>query len=337
VHTSRRVPVVAIIFGLIVIIFGLIVGSATASAQTPSCPSSTAATLTGTVGPDSDVAVPINLAPCETVSVQIDISDSPPAYPYLSFTMYDAVGDSIYSNGWTTDSGSQLHPFGAPWIPPWRGTRGMEGLPLRGTFHVGYTYFGRLVNYTITVTKMPRPGYNLGGTGFDNATLIPVGLRYYGSLVPAEAGQFYRVHLEAGETITVSGFAEGHPSYGSYFSITLFDPSRQPISPDLMDVAAYGPVYFTGGTYTNTGGAGDFYVRIKTTYWPTHDFNFVLKDVGGPDVTFLDPVDELLSGPRVTTDSQVLATRGREVEGIGADGVSQVVLRIQVPTGTRSP
>jgi YVTN family beta-propeller protein len=42
----------------------------------------------------------------------------------------------------------------------------------------------------------------------------------------------------------------------------------------------------------------------------------------------LDPVPDLLSGATVSADTSVLATRGREVEGIAADGITRVVLRI---------
>ncbi len=42
----------------------------------------------------------------------------------------------------------------------------------------------------------------------------------------------------------------------------------------------------------------------------------------------LDPVPDLLSGATVSADTSVLATRGREVEGIAADGVTEIVLRI---------
>ena len=51
---------------------------------------------------------------------------------------------------------------------------------------------------------------------------------------------------------------------------------------------------------------------------------------GGFGVSFVDPVPDLIGpdGQRVTTDSSALATKGRRVMGVGADGVTQVVLRI---------
>jgi len=159
-----------------------------------------------------------------------------------------------------------------------RGTRGYQGLPVTGELEVGYTFFGRPVNYTITVRKSPRHGYNLGGTGFDNAPMISAGDRYFGSLVPAEPGQFYKIHLEPNESIYLTGVAQGHQSFGSFFTIDLFDSSQQPVT-NLVALAAYGIVGFPSSTtyVNNTGAAADYYLVVKTSYFPTHDFQFVVN------------------------------------------------------------
>jgi pimeloyl-ACP methyl ester carboxylesterase len=47
-----------------------------------------------------------------------------------------------------------------------------------------------------------------------------------------------------------------------------------------------------------------------------------------PQLTLLDPVPALLSGPMVTTNVNILATKGRVVQGSSADGASEVVLRV---------
>ncbi len=47
-----------------------------------------------------------------------------------------------------------------------------------------------------------------------------------------------------------------------------------------------------------------------------------------PQLTLLDPVPALLSGPMVTTNVNLLATKGRPVQGSSADGASEVVLRV---------
>jgi pimeloyl-ACP methyl ester carboxylesterase len=47
-----------------------------------------------------------------------------------------------------------------------------------------------------------------------------------------------------------------------------------------------------------------------------------------PQLTLLDPVPTLLSGPMVTTNVNTLATKGRAVQGSSADGASETVLRV---------
>ena len=47
-----------------------------------------------------------------------------------------------------------------------------------------------------------------------------------------------------------------------------------------------------------------------------------------PQLTLLDPVPALLNGPMVTTNVNILATKGRVVQGSSADGASEVVLRV---------
>jgi pimeloyl-ACP methyl ester carboxylesterase len=47
-----------------------------------------------------------------------------------------------------------------------------------------------------------------------------------------------------------------------------------------------------------------------------------------PQLTLLDPVPALLSGPMVTTNVNTLASKGRPVQGSSADGASEVVLRV---------
>jgi len=47
-----------------------------------------------------------------------------------------------------------------------------------------------------------------------------------------------------------------------------------------------------------------------------------------PQLTLLDPVPALLSGPMVTTNVNLLASKGRAVQGSSADGAAEVVLRV---------
>jgi len=52
------------------------------------------------------------------------------------------------------------------------------------------------------------------------------------------------------------------------------------------------------------------------------------QSAGSPQLKMLDPVPALLNGSMVTTDVNILASKGRAVQGVGADGAAEVVLRV---------
>jgi len=56
--------------------------------------------------------------------------------------------------------------------------------------------------------------------------------------------------------------------------------------------------------------------------------SLVAQIAGPPQLTLLDPVPTLLSGSMVTTNVNALATAGRPVQGIAADGATELVLRV---------
>lgn len=53
-------------------------------------------------------------------------------------------------------------------------------------------------------------------------------------------------------------------------------------------------------------------------------------------IALLDPVPALLSGSHVTTNVNTLATKGRAVQGAGADGVTQIVIRFAASAAGQS-
>ena len=57
-------------------------------------------------------------------------------------------------------------------------------------------------------------------------------------------------------------------------------------------------------------------------------FPALLAAQSPPQLTLLDPIPTLLSGPMVTTNVNLLASKGRPVEGSSADGASELVLRV---------
>ncbi len=79
------------------------------------------------------------------------------------------------------------------------------------------------------------------------------------------------------------------------------------------------------GLFTQINGINDKGQIVGTYYDPNGG------PPGGfftPPVALLDPVPDLVSEGHVTTRTAALAIKGRDVQGIAADGVSEVVLRI---------
>jgi hypothetical protein len=65
---------------------------------------------------------------------------------------------------------------------------------------------------------------------------------------------------------------------------------------------------------------------ISTVGRPTADDSGAIG--AAASATLLDPVPALLSGPAVTTNVNLLATKGTLVQGVGADGVTEIVVRL---------
>lgn len=71
-----------------------------------------------------------------------------------------------------------------------------------------------------------------------------------------------------------------------------------------------------GGTLTTSGGANTYYIGA------------VALGDGVSTPSMVDPVPDLLSGSSLTNDPVLLATGGRAVQGVAADGVAEVLLRV---------
>lgn len=72
-----------------------------------------------------------------------------------------------------------------------------------------------------------------------------------------------------------------------------------------------------------------FFVFAFTVLLPAASFaQAAAPSSAPPQLTLLDPVPSLLKGSAVTTNPNVLASKGRIVEGTAADSASELVLRI---------
>jgi hypothetical protein len=229
------------------------------------------------------ITIPVDLEPCQTVGFSITTTGHQVHGAAVIFRIFNKEGtprvlDQFNWSSYGTVNQPEL-PTGAPWIYPYRGTRGDEGLPSYATLYATFfSSFGHTLAYSVTVTKSPRAGYNLGGTSFANASVINIDQPQYGSLHDWEFGQFYKITLEPTQTIYLSGEVTGSPTHGTLLKIELYDSSQSLIM-TLVNKAAYGAVTFpTGGTYptfTPPGGASsEYYLRATAQTWPAHNFQF---------------------------------------------------------------
>jgi hypothetical protein len=260
----------------------VLMASSPAFADPPACPADSTETINGTMTVSgTTISIPLNLAPCQTVTLAMTTTGNTVFGASVAFKMFNSETTPrlLYEKYWSAYGPvtNPVLPTGAPWIPPYRGTRGVEGLPKNATLYATFfDSFGHTLKYSITVSKVGRPDYNRGGTSFTDAPLICPEANQYGSLHPWEPGQFYKVTLQEDEILYLTGKLTGSPAVGTNLYIDLYDSSQQYVT-RLVSRYAQGEVAFpstaTYPTYTNPGpGAADFYLKATAGVWPVHDF-----------------------------------------------------------------
>jgi hypothetical protein len=118
--------------------------------------------------------------------------------------------------------------------------------------------------YTLTVTRNPRPGYNIGGSSKADAPLVSASLGVKLSVHHWEAGQYWKVNLAAGATLKAMGrwrcpstssacnaWVRVHKPDGSYASLT-------------NDGVSAGGAWtnFESSTFSNSGQADTFWIAL---------------------------------------------------------------------------
>jgi hypothetical protein len=277
------------------VLLTLVLTVASAAEARQSCPAASSTQYSGTLTLKKPVTYSIDLEPCQTVVVLVTASASNHQWGNgnIHFQIRNSASQEL---AWTQVVCGKSCNTSVP-LPtavaghPMPGTRGTEGLAkdIVITATIFNFFGGPTASYTLTVNKSPRPGYNTGGTGFGNAPLIEARTEQLGSVHPLEPGQFYKVHLDAGQVIFLRGQATGHSQYGSHFIIDLYDALTLHVQ-NMVNQAAYGTVTFpmtgTGPLYKNTGPPADFYLRVRSQFWPTWDFRFT---VATPTLTASPP------------------------------------------------
>jgi hypothetical protein len=252
----------------------LLLASTEASAQ-PSCPSASTAVYSGDLGLNQSATINIDLQPCETVKVTLDGigSTHPNGSAGIEYKIRNSSAQVLTfkssqcgtSCSWVLPDPPVHYPGG---ILP--GTRGAAGLAKDVVVTVwGFNWFGGpTAHYTLTVIRTPRPGYNLGGTGFSDALQLSDEIPQYGSVHKWEPGQFYKLHINSGEQIYVSGQALGK-KLGTLFKMSLYDSNQQLVF-TLLNLAVWDtPKYFPSDgqapssyVYKHNGASGDFVLKV---------------------------------------------------------------------------
>jgi hypothetical protein len=199
----------------IIAIFLLFPGFAYAEDLT--CPSSSETqTITGSLStlnePNTHIIVQ---RPCETISFALQFTVQTRGANY-SWNVYNTSGaePTAGANG---SCGNSLNenpitcqyswPFaGSTTGTPWPGTRGPAGrantLKVKMTFR---THSYVTIDYTITVTRVPRPGYNIGGTSILDGPILTLPSTLSASVHPLEPRQYWDVFLAGSGTLSVTG------------------------------------------------------------------------------------------------------------------------------------
>jgi hypothetical protein len=257
------------------------------SVYAQTCPSSIVVepTITDTVvgnhtNPPYWFATP--LLPCESVSIQLTCPTCSTPGPNMSLDLYDSANNWLDGNYFLCGSGcSYTVPTTGEWTtlgspyPAMVGGGGTAGTPAYVDVHLGYG--AASVAFELSVTRTPRPGYNTGGTNFANAPIITAGSMQYGSL--DGSGQFYKIHIGAGEAAYVVGQVSAHAN----LYVELFDPGQNsigyywelPVS-GTQDYPALG-ASASPETWTNPGAAGDFYLELQALYGIAVDSRFAFQ------------------------------------------------------------
>jgi hypothetical protein len=247
----------------------------------------------------------------------------------VSVTLLNNVDDTLWGQVFTPyGSGSGTVPASDAWYSYWfthyPATRGTAGIPRKVRIQ---SNINDVYSYQITVTRRPRPGYNLGGTAFSNAPLMPLGTEIKGNVITSdkEPGQFWKIHLEPGQKIWLTGEATGP---NTDMTVSLFDANEQLINQWFASFvpSVHTPFPTPYPEFVNGPQAADYYLRATTRWWPVWDFRFVVQNTPGPRLKLFleadDPLSFNIADPQNDDDS------GRYVPGSVSDGTSDTVAHV---------
>ena len=273
------IPIGATSGPLIVTVNGIASNGVTfAPVSVKPCPSGpTTVPYTGSLDSGASRTIDVSLAPCETLTTSLTLNPPASGIAWAVKFLNESSEWLDQDQGTCYSDCSQMVPRPTNGVIP--ATKGVRGRPAKIQLFNSYSY-PVAVSYTLTVTKTPRPGYNLGGTSPATAALLsttlPTTIR--ASLAPIEtetggSAQYFKVRLWPGGTITVSGTVHRWAGYGTSFQVRVLNANLQIVS-YLAGAAAYAPnpTPIDPGTFTYIGEtAADFYVKVASANDLLHD------------------------------------------------------------------
>ena len=295
-ETSRkpRLPRCLAIGKTVAHVLALIVMSAFATHAQTSCGAS-GSTTNFTFAPSAQGdsrTESINLSPCETIAVYESHSTQGGNHgTVIKVSFLNSSGQTILAQeffGFLDGSNQFPTYYEEPF--PFTGVRDPNLLPATIKVEATYpVYLGSPLvgppQYNITITRTPRPGYNTGGYDFSGAPSASLPATYRGSLrdgrnvTPADRGQYFKVHLNGGQTIQASGSVTQNTQYGTNFEVDIYDANQQLVRGGWVFTGTYGVQDYTSQPFTNPNPtAADFYIRAWSYNHPTRDFSLNINE-----------------------------------------------------------
>jgi hypothetical protein len=285
----------------------------------PANPSTTSFTFRPHQVGDSNTQT-ISLAPCEVIAVTEthDMGGDGNLGTNVKVAYYNNQGQVLHEQTyWGFFTQSYRFPNWTPEPFPWRGVRAPEGLPaylyIEAVDALGHGSGGSQdPEYNFSIQRSMRANYNTGGTTLANAPTVPFfPYSYNGSLREEEnQGQYYKFHLDPGQSVRATGLAEGNQFYGAMYRLDIYDANGVLLTTSAngwISVAAYGVKFYKTNFFTNPNPtASDFYIRAQTTLWPVYDFELNLEMEACPIPSDSDSnvPDATGTGPQATTSAE---------------------------------
>jgi hypothetical protein len=317
----------------------LLLGLGVATAQDLSCPSGPQVqTYSGTVMVgETTPPIFVEHRPCEMFSMDISItiaqrngSVTVRVYDGLSYPQDQPSNYEMISCG---------QPFkyspstcGATWPKaasvtgqPFLGTRG-ESRAKSVTINYCCGYSGIQISYLLTVTRTPRPGFNLGGTSTSDAPLqvTPAGIK--ASVHPYDS-QYWKVQLPHGGTLKVMGRVRAITtiSPAANLNIRVYNAAGNYSMIKAVNSIPGGSVWvpFESSTYTNTTGQTAFFWVAAVAVGRLVDLDMtIVQDNVLPQLSLFLDADENFDPNQPTSDWEQFVPGSRLMNAVESPGDS---------------